>query len=90
MYAYTPEDGTKSHYRWLRATIGLLGIDLRTSGRADRNLSHLCSPTLKDSYPSGTISPNKLPSASCLGHGMYHSSREVTDTDVGTIEWAAA
>jgi hypothetical protein len=30
----TPEEGTRPHYRWLRATMWLLGIELRTSGRA--------------------------------------------------------
>jgi hypothetical protein len=28
-----PEKGTGSHYRWLSATMWLLGIELRTSGR---------------------------------------------------------
>ena len=28
----TPEEGTGSHYRWLGATMWLLGIELRTSG----------------------------------------------------------
>jgi hypothetical protein len=28
------EEGTGSHYRWLWATMWLLGIELRTSGRA--------------------------------------------------------
>jgi hypothetical protein len=30
----TPEEGIRSHYRWLRATTWLLGIELRTSERA--------------------------------------------------------
>jgi hypothetical protein len=30
----TPEGGIRSHYRWLWATMWLLGIELRTSGRA--------------------------------------------------------
>ena len=34
MYARRPEQGTRSHYRWLWATMWLLGIELRTSGRA--------------------------------------------------------
>jgi hypothetical protein len=29
----TAEDNIRSHYRWLWATMWLLGIDLRTSGR---------------------------------------------------------
>jgi hypothetical protein len=32
----TPEDGIGSHYKWLWATMWLLGIELRTSGRAVR------------------------------------------------------
>jgi hypothetical protein len=30
----TPEEGIRSHYRWLWATMWLLGIELRTSARA--------------------------------------------------------
>jgi hypothetical protein len=30
----TPEEGTRPHYRWLWATMRLLEIELRTSGRA--------------------------------------------------------
>jgi hypothetical protein len=30
----TPEEGIRSHYRWLWATMWVLGIELRTSGRA--------------------------------------------------------
>jgi hypothetical protein len=28
-----PEEGIRSHYRWFRATMWLLGIELRTSAR---------------------------------------------------------
>jgi len=38
--ADTPEEGIGSHYRWLRATMWLLGIELRTSGRAVSALDH--------------------------------------------------
>jgi hypothetical protein len=34
MSSGTPEEGIRSHYRWLWATMLLLGIELRTSGRA--------------------------------------------------------
>ena len=34
MCTCVPEEGTRSHYRWLRATMWLIGIELRTSGRA--------------------------------------------------------
>jgi hypothetical protein len=34
LFLDTPEEGTRSHYRWLWATMWLLGIELRTSGRA--------------------------------------------------------
>jgi hypothetical protein len=36
----TPEEGIGSHYRWLWATMWLLGIELRTSGRAVSALNH--------------------------------------------------
>jgi hypothetical protein len=35
----TPEEGIRSHYRWLWATMWFLGIELRTSGRATGALS---------------------------------------------------
>jgi hypothetical protein len=34
LYSDTSEEGIKSHYRWLWATMWVLGIELRTSGRA--------------------------------------------------------
>ena len=34
------EEGIGSHYRWLRATMWLLGIGLTTSGRAASALNH--------------------------------------------------
>jgi hypothetical protein len=37
IYEYTPDtpqEGIRSHYRWLWATMWLLGIELMTSGRA--------------------------------------------------------
>jgi hypothetical protein len=34
LYSDTPEEGIRSHYRWLWATMWLLGNELRTSGRA--------------------------------------------------------
>jgi hypothetical protein len=42
----TPEEGVRSRYRWLGTTMWLLGIELKTSGKAVRalNLSHLSSP----------------------------------------------
>ena len=40
VFKHTPEEGTQSHYRWLWATMGLLGIELRTSGRAVGALNH--------------------------------------------------
>jgi hypothetical protein len=36
----TPKEGIRSHYRWLWATMWLLGIELRTSGRAVSALNH--------------------------------------------------
>jgi hypothetical protein len=36
----TPEEGIRSHYRWLWATMWLLGIELRTSWRTVSALNH--------------------------------------------------
>jgi hypothetical protein len=36
----TLEESIGSHYRWLRATMWLLGIELRASGRAVSTLNH--------------------------------------------------
>jgi hypothetical protein len=36
----TPEEGIRSHYRWLWATMWMLGIELQTSGRAASALNH--------------------------------------------------
>jgi hypothetical protein len=35
-----PEEGIRSPYKWLLATMWLLGIELRTSGGAVRALNH--------------------------------------------------
>jgi hypothetical protein len=40
MYTYMPENGIRSHYRWLWVTVWLLGNKLKTSGRADSALNH--------------------------------------------------
>jgi hypothetical protein len=37
---YVPEEGIRFHYRWLSATIWVLGIELRTSGRTVSALNH--------------------------------------------------
>jgi hypothetical protein len=37
---HTPEEGITAHYWWLWATMWLLGIELRTSGRAASALNH--------------------------------------------------
>jgi hypothetical protein len=34
MYTCEPEEGIRSHHRWLWATMWLLGFELRTSGRS--------------------------------------------------------
>jgi hypothetical protein len=36
----TPEEGIRSHHKWLWATVWLLGTALRTSGRAASALNH--------------------------------------------------
>ena len=40
LFSDIPEEGIRSHYRWLWATMWLLGIELRTSGRAVSALNH--------------------------------------------------
>ena len=39
MFTQTPEEGIRSHYRWLWATLLKLGIELRMSGGAASSLS---------------------------------------------------
>lgn len=39
MYVCVPEESTKSHYRWLWVTCGLLGIDPQTSRRTESVLN---------------------------------------------------
>ena len=49
----TPEEGVRSHYGWLWATMWLLGFELRTFGRAvgcSYPLSHLTSPQIVFKY----------------------------------------
>jgi hypothetical protein len=40
VFRHTPEECIRSHYRWLGATMWLLGIELRTSGRVVSALNH--------------------------------------------------
>ena len=46
MYACMLEEDSRSHYKWLRATLLLLGIELRTSERIDSALNLSPSPEL--------------------------------------------
>jgi hypothetical protein len=47
----TPEEGIRSHYRWLWATMWLLGVELRTSGRAVGALNRWAiSPAQENSF----------------------------------------
>ena len=51
MYACRTEKGTRSYYRWLWATIWLLGIEFRTFGRAGSALNHwVISPAWKRKF----------------------------------------
>ena len=51
----TPEMGIGSHYRWLWATMWLLGFELRTSGRSVSALNHWAiSPALGQSFTANT------------------------------------
>jgi hypothetical protein len=47
----TPEEGIRSHFRWLWATMWLLGIELRTSGRAVGALNHWAISPALDKAP---------------------------------------
>ena len=46
----TPEEGVRSHYRWLWATTWLLGIELRTSGRAVISALNHCANSPAPSF----------------------------------------
>jgi len=51
MSSDTPEEDFGSHYRWTWATMWLLGIELRTSGRAVSALNHWdISPAQQDHF----------------------------------------
>jgi hypothetical protein len=58
----TLEEGIGSHYRWLWATMWLLGIEVRTSGRAVSVLNHWAiSPAHKNvSYHAQNISVQSI------------------------------
>jgi hypothetical protein len=63
MFTDTPEEDIESHYRWFWVTMWLLGIELRTSGRAVSALSYWAiSPAhnspFKDSLCCHTLSPH--------------------------------
>jgi hypothetical protein len=49
-YLQTPEEGIWSHYRWLWTTMWLLGIELRTSGKAVTALNHWAIALASDLY----------------------------------------
>jgi hypothetical protein len=52
----TPEEGIGSHYRRLGATMWLLGIELRFSGRAGSALNLLTSkPSLQSHFCGGFV-----------------------------------
>jgi hypothetical protein len=46
-----PEDSIRSHYSWLRATMWLLGIELRISGKALSAFNHWAISPALYSYP---------------------------------------
>ena len=52
--SHTPVEGMGSHYRWLWATMWLLGIELRTSGRA---VSSLIPWAISPAPPTGLFKP---------------------------------
>jgi hypothetical protein len=63
----TPEEGVRSHYRWLWATTWLLGTELRTSGRAVYALSHWAiSPAIGVKFCWGGVGDLAQWSSACL------------------------
>jgi hypothetical protein len=49
----TPEEGIRSHYRWLWATMWLLGTEFRTSGRAVFLTTEPCLQPNKSFFKKG-------------------------------------
>ena len=63
MYAWRPKEGTRSHYRWLWATMWLLGIERRTSGRTVSALKcWAISPALIIDFHTSFIFLDPIPS----------------------------
>jgi hypothetical protein len=51
MYACKPEEGTRSHHRWLRATMWLLEIELKTNGKVASTFNlRAISPAFKVNF----------------------------------------
>lgn len=65
----TPEEGTVSHYRWLWATMWLLGIELRSSGRAASALN--CWDISPAHYMDFTMNRQTQKAVTLTGH--HHS-----------------
>ena len=91
MCACGPEEGARSHCRWLSATMWLLGIELRTSGRADSALTlWAISPALV------LISLNLILCVWCIwkhvqwmwGHYVFESQR--TTYNVSSRNWKSS
>jgi hypothetical protein len=70
----TPEEGARSRYGWLWATMWLLGFELLTFGRAvgcSYPLSHLTSPTIFIKYKNAPQSKKKWVPYIYLNHTNY-------------------
>jgi len=71
----TPEEGIGSHYRWLWATMWLLGFECRTSGRAVSAPNHWAiSPALDLSFLRAIIASCKIYLASNHNSSYYSPS----------------
>ena len=78
----TPEEGIRPRYRWLWATMWLLGTELRTSGRAvsalNREPSFQPTPFLLEIALSLSLTISTLPwliNAAVIGHVSPHNSK---------------
>ena len=60
-----PEEGIRSHYRWLWATMWLLGVALRSAGRAVRALNHWAISTVHKILYIKVISSHHFTDSSC-------------------------
>jgi hypothetical protein len=93
MYTCVPEEGIGSHYRWLWATMWLLGIELRTSGRAvsAHNLwaislapiKDFCTWRFLDETAGISLFGGRIPYCKQVLRGKYWRTTQLTFQDYG-------